>query len=321
MPRLLLKQGGVLRYLASINVTHDGSIRLDLVRDGISENGLRWHIDAAGASVPVAHEESEKKTKSITIHTSGRVNYHFESTPTRFLPCLMDLEHPISIVIYSVPSLDRLDAVVGQRKDDHVVSVPDDLHARLNFRFDVMPAVFPTQPGEGGRFGVEGLYALSWMAVQVDERMVPVDVPKEAFMTACPRGDGLPRQAVAEEVVYLRFRRAMYANDVLASVEQAGNSEQIAAEHIEAAIAAGPGLFPPNSEGVWTCLTSVPMRVAPDLRVDFEDPRYRAEVVELRPGDTRLSTVRVRFKVFDETSKTYVKGPVGIRQIELDARL
>lgn len=321
MPRLLLQQDGVLRHLASVNVTHDGSIRLDLVRDGVSESGLRWRIDPAGASLPVAHDRSEKKTKSITIHTSGRVNYHFESTPTRFLPCLMDLEGPLSIVTYSVPSLDRLDVIAAQRNDDHVICVPDDLRARLYFRFDVMPAVLPAMQGEGGRFGIEGLYALSWTVIQSDEDIIPPDVPKEAFITMCPHGDGLPNQAIAEEVVYLRFRRAMYANDVLASVEQAKNSEQITLEHIEATIAAGPGLFPPNNEGVWTCLTAVPMRVTPQLRVGFEDPRYRAEVVELRPGDTRLSTVRVRFKVFDETLQAYVKGPVGIRQIELDAQL
>jgi hypothetical protein len=99
------------------------------------------------------------------------------------------------------------------------------------------------------------------------------------------------------------------------------NRDAITTEHVEAMIQAGPGLYPPNSEGIWTMVTSVPMRIAPRLEVSFEDERYRADVVDLRPGDTRLATVRVRFKVFDEQTKRYVKERVAIRSLALDAEL
>ncbi|MFB0899002.1 MAG: hypothetical protein QMB14_05215, partial [Polaromonas sp.] len=39
MSRLLIRQEGVLRRLASISATHDGSIKLNLVRNGVSESG------------------------------------------------------------------------------------------------------------------------------------------------------------------------------------------------------------------------------------------------------------------------------------------
>jgi len=68
-------------------------------------------------------------------------------------------------------------------------------------------------------------------------------------------------------------------------------------------------------------LASVPMRVGPRLDVTFEGTRYRAAIVALRPGDTRLATLRVWFKVFDEKTKKYVKKQVGIRSVSLDAEL
>jgi hypothetical protein len=320
MPRLLLKHKGVLRHLASINVTHDGSITLNLVRNGVSEGGFQWSCGAGELGPLNQRETPEQKTKSITVHTTGRINYKFDDGHTRYVPCLLDLDGPVPIVLYSIPAIDRLDEVTTQRKDDSITDVAEEQEGRVNFTFDVLPAVLPPQLGEQGRFGVEGLYALSWSAHVGEVGATREGVPGEVFTTFRPHS-GLPHQATPEEVVYLRFRRAMYANDVILAAENARNRDEITAEHIEAMIQAGPGLFPPNNDGVWTCLTSVPMRIAPRLRVDFKDPRYRAEVVDLRPGDTRLSTVRIRFKVFDERESRYVKELVEIHQILFDAEL
>lgn len=320
MPRLILRQKGVLRHLASINVTNDGSITLNLVREGISESGLQWSLDGSGLGPLEQRETTEKKTKSITIHTSGRINYHFGRREPRYVPCLLDLDVPVPIVLYSVPCINSLDELAMQRKDDHITELSEEHDGKFNFTFDILPAVLPRQSGECGRFGVEGLYALSWSIYTGDAGVTPDGVPDEVFTLLRPTV-GLPEQAVPEEVAYLRFRRAMYANEVNSAAEEALNRAEITAEHIEAMIQAGPGLFPPNNDGVWTLLASVPMRIAPRLTVDFEDPRYRADVVELRPADTRLSTVRVRFKVFDEKNKRYVKERVAINKTTLDAEL
>jgi len=310
----------VLRHLASINVTNDGSITLNLVREGISESGFQWSHDGSGLGPLEQRGTSEQKTKSITIHTSGRINYHFGEREPRYVPCLLDLDVSVPIVLYSVPRIDSLDEIVTQRKDDHIAEVSEEQDGRINYTFDVLPAVLPMQASEGGRFGVEGLYALSWSVHVGDPGVTRDGLPDEVFTTIRPQ-IGLPKQAVPEEVAYLRFRRTMYSNDVILAAEEAPNRDEITAEHIEAMIQAGPGLFPPNNEGVWTVLASVPMRVAPRLKVDFEDPRYRADVVDLRPADTRLSTVHVRFKVFDEKNKKYVKERVAINRITLDAEL
>ncbi|WP_186057542.1 hypothetical protein [Burkholderia gladioli] len=317
MPRLLLRSNDTLRHLASLNVTHDGSIRLDLVRNGTSENGYQWSFGRDGESSIVERESTKRKTKSITIHTSGRVNYHFGGGHLIYVPCLLDLEVPTLIIAYSIPKSHLLDEITKIRENDWIADVPTQKNSRIAFSFFVLPAALPLQPGEIGRFGVEGLYALGWSA---NAGATHADLPEDVFTTYHP-ASGLDKQAIAEEVAYLRFRRAMYVNDVLAAVDGLPNKDEIAAEHIEAMIEEGPGLYPPNNEGIWTLLTRVPMRTAPQLVIDFEDARYRAEVVELRPGDTRLSTVRVRFKVYDEQAKIYVKGRVAIRRCMLDARL
>jgi hypothetical protein len=320
MPRLLLRRLGALRHLASINVTHDGSIKLDLVREGVSKEGFEWQGGAEQG--PVEHRKNEERaTKSITIHTSGRINYHFGGHAPVYVPCLLDLEAAVWVVTYVIPSADRLDAVKAERADDSIADIPDNIDGPIAFEFGVLPAVLPAQSWEtGSRFGVEGLYALAWGGQAGTAGFARDEIPSGAFTTVQPIR-GLAEQAVPEEVVFLRFKRAMYANDVAVAVANAPNRDEITAADVEASIQAGPGLFPPNKEGVWTLITSVPMRIAPLLNVAFEDYRYRAEVVDLRVGDTRLSTVRVRFKVFDTKANAYVKHRVAIRHWELDARL
>ncbi|MBV6304624.1 hypothetical protein KVP10_06975 [Candidimonas humi] len=320
MARLLLRRNGVLRHLASVKVTHDGSIKLNLVREGISENGYKWTVDGDGSSPVSSRDTPESKTKSITIHTSGRINYHFGGGSIRYVPCLLDLAHVVTIIHYSIPSVDLLDDVEQSREEDWICEFSAEIDHRMVFSFSVLPAVLPAVPGELGRFGVEGLYALTWCAELDVSGVTTGNLPEAVFTTFRPSAS-LPTQTIREEYVYLRFRRAMYANDITKAVADSPNSDAITAEQIEAMIQAGPGVYPPNNEGIWTVITSVPMRIAPRLIVSFEDERFRAETVDLRPGDTRLATVRVRFKVFDEQTKRYVKQRVAIRNLVLDSEL
>lgn len=320
MPRLLLEQNGVRRQLADIQLLHDGSIVLSLVRRG--PGSTRWQWESTPSSEgPVAEcEPAADKTKKITIHTTGRVNYHF-TNGVRFLPCLLDLTAAEWIVTYGVPSVAKLDEVTGMRSDDACLSVPDDLGTALTFEFFVVPILLDPMTNELGRFGVEGLFALAWAADAKPPPIARQEVPVEAFTTAHPKAHRLPALAIPEQVAYPRFRKTMYARDLVAAVEKSPDRDQITLEHIEAAILQGPGLFPPNSDGVWTIVTSVPMRIAPKLIVQFEDPHLKAEVVNLRPADVRLATVRVRFKVFDLARGQYVKTAVAIKFLALDVEL
>lgn len=314
MARILLRREGVLRQLASINVTHDGSLRLSLVRDGTSDKG--WTFQSNNPA-PEEVERTARKTKEISIHTSGRINYHFDNAAPRFIPALMDLEEPVIVVGYRVPSFDLLDLAPDTRQGDSVVEIPSDCCGVIQFHFRLIAAATPVLDGELTRFGVEGLFALACVNTTGAVQPLPPGVPDRAFTTLRPE-DSLSGQAISEQAAFLRFKRAMFANDVCAAA--ASSDAPIPEGLIEAAISAGPGLYPPNGEGVWTIVTAVEMRVTPKVKVSFDTEGLTAEVVELRPGDTRLATVRVRFRVRDSSGR-YVKGVVPISRIELDARL
>jgi len=83
----------------------------------------------------------------------------------------------------------------------------------------------------------------------------------------------------------------------------------------------GRGIQGPNNEGVWQIICAVPMWIRPGLTVEFVDQRYSAEVVDITSTDRRLEKVRVRFKVNDQIEMKWVKHPVDIVRVCLDARL
>lgn len=314
MTRILVRREDALRKLASINVTHDGSLRLSLVRDGTSDKGQTFQSNHH-ASDDV--DRTASKTKEISIHTSGRINYHFDNAAPRFIPALMDLEEPVIIVGYRVPCFDLLDPAIDTRQNDSIIDIPSDYSGVIQFHFLMIAAVTPTLDGELTRFGVEGLFALACVNTTSTVQPLPQDVPARAFTTLRPL-DSLSGQAIPEQTAFLRFKHAMFANDIRAA---AASSEEPVPEHlIEATIAAGPGLYPPNGAGVWTIVTAVEMRLAPKLKILFRKEGLTAEVVELRSGDTRLATVRVRFRVRDSNGH-YVNGIVPISSIELEAEL
>jgi hypothetical protein len=318
MPRILLQQSGVVRHLASVNVTHDGSIKLDLVRDGHGSVKWTWAgVDGhAGPTNTVAVEE--RKTKSITIHTTGRINYHFHPKHTNYAPCLMDLEGPVLVAMYSIPSIALLDEQVHPEPTDSLEIVPDEVVGRLSFRFDVLPAGRPPEKHELCRFGVEGLFALSCVATPGGGGVPLGDgILDGGFTTVCSTGM-LTSQAIAEEVAFLRFKRAMYANAMNGDPTSLRVPQEGDALRVEAMMALQPFIYPPNQEGVWTCITTVPMREAPKLEVIFADSRYEARVQNVNSADTRLSTVRVRFKVFNRIANAYEKKIVEIVSVTLE---
>ena len=314
MTRIFLQRNGVLKRFASVNVTHDGSLRLSLVRNGTSDKG--WTFQSNNPA-PEEVERATRKTKEISIHISGRINYHFDNAPPRFIPPLMELEEPVVVLGYRVPSFDLLETALGASQDDSIIEIPPDCRGLIQFHFFMLAAVTPALDGELTRYGVEGLFALACVNTTCEVQPLPPGIPDQAFTTFRPV-DGFAEQVISEQTAFLRFKRAMFANDVC--IAAASSVDPIPLELIEAAIAAGQGLYPPNGEGVWTIVTAVEMRVAPKLKVQFSTEGLTAEVVDLRPSDTRLATVRVRFRVRD-SSGHYVKGLVPIISIELDAEL
>ncbi|MDP3865930.1 hypothetical protein [Rhodoferax sp.] len=270
---------------------------------------------------PVSYEEAKPKTKRISIHTSGVVNVHDTASPTRiFIPCLLDLNAPILVVGYVVPKIDALD-ITEVGKGDHVIVFPDENSGPVAFEFHAVPATAPTLPGEHWRLIVEGRYGVVCTLVDPATVARPHGTPANAFSTY-QLGSVLAVPAIQEEQAFIRFQQLMHANQVLQALKHSAVSEDLHSQIVQRSIEQGRGIQGPNAEGVWEIVCNVPMRIRPNLIVNFADPeRYIAAMIDLRKGDNRLNKVRVRFTVYDQKMKRFMKTPVEIVSVFLDAEL
>lgn len=214
MARLIVKHGGVLRRVANIDVvTHDGSINLALVRSGFNVYGWQWNSSRSNFDA-IAYAEPKPKTKRISIHTSGRVNFHGSPNPgVNFIPCLLDVTGAVPIVAYVIPAVAALDLVENIRLDDHVVELDCTSAGSFGFEFSVIPVSLPSSPGEIWRFIIEGHYGLACVLVPGDLYPARPGVPSEAFSVIRPTSM-LPQQSIPEEQAFIRFQELMHANQV-----------------------------------------------------------------------------------------------------------
>ncbi|KAG0161813.1 hypothetical protein DFQ30_005423, partial [Apophysomyces sp. BC1015] len=92
----------------------------------------------------IAYSEPKPKTKWISVHTSGRVNFHgLLSLAVNFIPCLLDLTAAVPIVAYVVPAAAAFDLAGNIRADDHVVELDSASAGSLGFEFSAIPASIP----------------------------------------------------------------------------------------------------------------------------------------------------------------------------------
>jgi hypothetical protein len=321
MLRLLVKFGSTVRRVANVDIAnHDGSINLSLVRAGT--NGYGWTWDSSRSDFDkVEYAEPKPKTKRITIHTSGRVNYHVSpNSGVNFIPCLLDLTEAVPFVAYVIPAVTALDLAGNMRSGDHIVELDDGSEGALGFEFFVLPFNVPPLPGEIWRFIVEGRYGLA--CVLVSGALFPIrpGVPAESFSVIRP-SSLLPKQSIPEEQAFIRFQELMHANQVRQALMSSEIPEHTHDQIVEETVMVGRGIQGPNNEGVWEVVCNVPMRIRPALVVQFLDPRYRAEMIDVTSTDKRLEKVRIRFKVYDQQAKKWVKHPVEILKAFLDAEL
>lgn len=321
MTRLLVKHRGVLRRVASVDIAkHDGSINLALVRAGSNTSGWYWDSSSPDYKA-VDYSEPKPKTKRVTIHTSGRVNFHGTPNPgVNFIPCLLDLTEAVALCGYIVPRLDGLDPIEVSSSNDHVIHFDDGFDERLGFEFVVVPGNASVIREEVWRFIVEERYGLACRLFAGAGFEFPKGVPPEAFTLVRP-SSLLPEQQITEDLAFIRFQQLMHENQVRHALSSSSVPEQDHETLIRDLVSNGRGIQGPNNEGFWEVVCSVPMRIRPELIVEFVDQRYRAETIDITPTDRRLEKVRVRFKVYDQVEKKWVKHPVDIVRAFLNAEL
>ena len=289
--RLLVDRDGMLRRVANIDIAkHDGSVTLALVRSGFNVSGWQWDSGRAEFDV-IAYVEPTPKTKRITIHTSGRVNFHGSLNPgVNFIPCLLDLTGAVPIVAYVIPAAAALDLVENIRPDDHVVELDGATAGSFGFEFSAIPASLPSLPGEIWRYIIEGHYGLACVLVSGDLYPARPGVPPEAFSVIRPPSM-LPQLSIPEEQAFIRFQDLMHANQVRQALATSAIPEHVHDHIVAETVREGRGIQGPNNEGTWEIVCNVPMRIRPELVVEFSDPRYRAEMIDMTSLDARLGVI------------------------------
>ncbi|MDA8446958.1 hypothetical protein [Paracidovorax valerianellae] len=293
--RILIRYGSITRKFMVLETSdRDGSLSLTIRREGVSTSRTAWSTRPGEQETKtIAFDPPRPKNKRITIHQSGRVNYH-ENGCAIFVAPLTQTTQPCAIYGYRVPALDRLD-IHGEdiAEEDAVFDLTDLPEGPVSFSVILGPGDF-TPHGRAIKLGykVEG-YS---MTLQVDP--VPFAVPSDLdqhFTTLTPDRGLFSQQQMEECQAMISYHQAL-----------TGTKDAI--------------LYAPNREGVIRMIFSVPMRIAPRYKIELVDPVLHVSDQDVQ-RDGRSEKVMLKFKVRHRKSGQIVRQPIAIKSIELDAEL
>lgn len=272
----------------------DGSLSLTVRRKGVSTSRTSWST-RGGEQEPRATEfdQPRPKNKRITIHQSGRVNYH-ENESSIFVSPLTQTTQPFPIYGYRVPSLDGLDVHDDDiAEEDAVLDLSDLPDGPVSFSVILGPSDFTPQ-GRAIKLGYEAEgYSVT---LQVDPVAFPVPANLDQHFTTLTPDRGLfAEQQMAEDQAMISYHQALTG-------------------------ASGLVLYAPNGEGTIRLIFSVPMRIAPRFKIELADPELHVSDQDVQ-RDGRSEKVMLKFKVRHRKSGQVIRQPVAIKSIELDAEL
>lgn len=293
--RILISHNSVIRKFIVLETgDRDGSLIMTIRRGGHSHSRTSWSMGPDGDGPrTIDFDESKDKNKKITIHQSGRVNYH-QNRSSIFIAPLTQTTMSYQIYGYRVPALDKLDVHDQEvAAEDLIIELSGPQEGAVSFSVFVGPASFePLAPAIKLLYEAEG-YAVS---VQIDP--VAFSVPEgleDQFTTLIPKAGLFASQQMEEDQAMVAWHQAL-----------TGSS--------------GPILYEPNGEGVIRIIFGVQMRVAPRFTVELADPELYVSDQDVKRDD-RSDKVMLKFRVRRRKSGELVRQAVEIRTIELDAEL
>ncbi len=293
--RVLILHGGRLhRFVVVQSSDRDGSLSLIVRRDGYSASRVSWS-SKPGEQQPQCREFEKPvpKDKRVTVHQSGRVNYH-ENGRSIFIEPLTLTTLTTCIYAYRVPAIQKFDLCSEPADaEDAIFDLTDLPGGAVSFSFFIGPAN-SVPPGRAIKLGYE-LEGYS-LAISVDHQAFPVpDGYEEYFTTLSPERGPFLEQQMAEDQALIAYHRALTGSD-------------------------GPILYPPNGEGVIRLIFAVPMRIAPAFKIELADPDLHVTDQDVARED-RSEKVMLKFKVRNRKTGQIIRQPIAVRSIVLDARL
>lgn len=293
--RVLIRHKSSLRKFVVVESSdRDGSLAFVMRREGVSTSRAAWST-RPGELEPrqVDFEEPRPKSKRITIHQSGRVNYP-ENGRSIFIEPLTLTSRTTCVYGYRVPALEKLvlhpDASGGE---DAVFDLSDLGDGPVSFSVFIGPSSL-VPPGRAVKlaYDAEG-YSL---AIAVDA--VPIPVPtgyEDHFTTLTPERGPFLEQQMAENQAMVSYHQALTGTN-------------------------GIVLYHPNGEGVIRLIFSVPMRIAPKFKIELADQELHVPEQDIK-RDGRSERVMLKFKVRNRRTGQIIRQEVAVKSIELDAEL
>lgn len=272
----------------------DGSLSLSIRREGVSTSRITWSTRPEEQEPKTTEfDKPSPKNKRITIHQSGRVNYH-QNGSSIFIAPLTQTTQLFPIYGYRVPVLEKLDAHNEDiAEEDAIFDLSDFPEGPVSFSVLLGPSDF-TPKGRAVKLGYEAEgYSVT---VQVDPvtLLVRADL-NEHFTTLTPDRGLFPQQQMAEDQAMIAYHQALTG-------------------------APGATLYLPNGEGIIKMVFAVPMRIAPRFKIELIDPGLHASDQDVQ-RDGRSEKVMLKFKVRHRKTKQIIRQAVAIKSIELDAEL
>lgn len=293
MRLLVIHAGQRYRFLSIDSSTRDGSLVIIIRREGEGSITYQWGTRPE-VQTPVQTElpPGRSKNKKITVHQSGRINFH-EIGQNIYIEPLTAITKTACIYRYRIPKISHLtpfdSAPDAEDCDFDLSALADESHS---FSLYVGPANVASN-SHAVKLAYLSRYA--FLIALDTETYIPPSNFLEHFVTLKPERGTVGSQVMSEDQALIAYHQALNETKELV-------------------------IYGPNGAGVWQVVFAVPMRIAPKMTIEIDDPTLYVDEGDIE-RDLRVATAMVRFKVRNRAAKAVVQTPVAFRSISLDANL
>lgn len=288
---LILHKDSLRKFMVVESSDRDGSLTLVMRREGTSTSHATWSTKLEEQE-PKQVDGLRTKSKRITIHQSGRVNYH-ENGNSIFIEPLTRTTRTTCLYGYRIPALEKLDLHLNEPGGDAIFDLSDLDDGPVSFSVLIGPLSLATL----GKV-VKLAYESEGYSLVIAVDTTPISVPlgyENHFTTLTPQRGIFLEQQMAEDQALIFYHQALTGSK-------------------------GAVLYHPNGEGVIRLIFSVPMRVSPKFKIELVDPMLHVSEQDVQ-RDPRSDKVMLKFKVRNRYTGQIVRQEVAISSIELDAEL
>lgn len=278
---LISSNGKIYDFLRCSLQNIDGSFYITFSRKGENIESNNINLEN-GSFINIQLEKPINKLKKISYHASGQVNYHNTNHSSNYFEPISNITKKNLFVIWSIPKIKLLDEITSS-SDDIIIQIDND-DIRLNFSFILIPISFIINE-QHILLSYDKLFSF---AIIIDTHEIKIDETlKNHFITISPSGL-FKKQVLSQKQALINFHQKINSTNKLI-------------------------VYTPNSEGVYTIITSVIMRIAPKLTIKFFDESYKLEVISCKEHT-------IKFKIKDKYGNV-IKKEIPMENIILDSEL